>query len=111
MTKYIKIENREKVKEENHFLEQFVYEYALNHVYLSKVMVSGLFIVKYNPILHNRADTKEYQKKIRHKIRLILNIYEKLGISKIYGKNSVKIDRNKLKEFTLKDIMSHTIKN
>ncbi len=61
--------------------------------------------------MHNRADSKQFQKTIRHKIRLIFNIYEKLGISEIYGKNSVKIDRNKLKNFSLNDILSYAIKN
>ena len=110
MTKYIKIENREKVEEKNTVLEQFVYEYVQNHLYVSKIMLSGLFIVKCNP-KHNRADTKKFQKKIKHRISLILNTYKELGICETYGKNTVKINRKNLKEFSLSDIMGYVIKN
>lgn len=45
-------------------LVKFVYKYVQNHVYLSKKMVSGLYIVKINP-KYNRADTQAYQKVIK----------------------------------------------
>jgi len=71
-------------------------------------MVSGLYISKCNPE-YKRADTQAYQKVIKRKISSILNIWNQLGICERYGVNTVKIDRDKLKQFTLDDILSYTI--
>jgi len=34
-----------------------------------------------------------------------------MGFCERYGKNTVKIDRNKLKDFSLQEILDYTIKN
>ncbi len=90
-------------------LVEFVYNYAQNHTYISKKMTSGVYINTANP-MHDRADVKKFQTHIKRKISLILNTLSKMGISERYGKNTYKI-LPKLKDFTLKDILSFTIKN
>ena len=91
-------------------LVKFLFDYAQNHTYISKKMTSGLYINIANP-MHDRADVKKFQTHIKRKISLILNILAKKGISERYGQNTYKILPNKLKDFTLKDILSFTIKN
>ncbi|KKM14963.1 hypothetical protein LCGC14_1700800 [marine sediment metagenome] len=71
-------------------------------------MVSGLYINKYNPE-HNRNDTTAFQKVIKGRVSRILNVFKRLKIAKRYGQNTVKIDREKLKEFSLKYILSQTL--
>ncbi len=73
-------------------------------------MTLGLYIIIANPI-HYRTDVIKFQKHIKRKISRIQNILAKKGISERYGQNTYKILPNKLKDFTLKDILSFTIKN
>ena len=72
-------------------------------------MTSGLYITK-NNIKHNRADKAGFQKIIQRRISAIFNILIELGLCESHGKNTLKIDREKLKTYSLSDIMSHTIK-
>jgi len=103
MTENIKLEER-------NTLEQFVYEYAQNHVYISKNMISGMYIVKYNPEW-KRTDSKELQKKIRRKIGSILINYKNLDIAERWGQTCIKINREKLNEFTPEQIKNSSLKN
>lgn len=72
-------------------------------------MVSGVYINTYNPE-HNRNETTVFQKVIKRRLSRIFAVFKELGISERYGQNTIKIDRDKLKEFTLKDILSFTLK-
>jgi len=99
-----------KVEIEINTLEQFVYEYAQNHVYISKKMISGVYISKYNPE-HNNFTSTELQKRVKRKIGSILITYKNLGIAVRRGQNTVMIDREKLKEFTPKQIKVSSLKN
>ena len=73
-------------------------------------MVSGLYITKYNP-KHNFDTIQEFQKLIKRRVSMIFSVYIKLGICQKHGKNAVKIDGNKLKEFSLDDIRDYAYKN
>ena len=84
-------------------LVSFIFNYCISHVYVSKRMVSGLYIIKYNE-LYSKTDITAFQKNIMRKVSSIFHIWEKLGICRKHGQKTMKIDRDKLKEFTLKDI-------
>ncbi len=71
-------------------------------------MVSGLYITKYNPE-HNRNDATPFQKIIKRRVVRILHVFKQLGISEKYGQSTVKIDLDRIKEFTLKDILNETL--
>ena len=99
-----------KLNKTNIPLVKFVYNYAKSHIYISKRMVSGVYITLNNP-KHNRIDTKGFQKKIIRQLVLIFKIFCRLGFCERYGQNTVKINRDKLKKFSLDDILDYTIKN
>ena len=90
-------------------LFEFIHGYMEKHGFIGLRMVSGLYITKYNP-KHN-FDTKEFQKVIKRRVSNIINVYTKLGICERHGKNAIKINRNKLKEFSLDDIRNYCFKN
>ncbi len=79
-------------------------------MYISKKMASGLYITK-NNIKHDRTNKTAFQKTLRRSLSTIFNVLKELGISQKYGQNTVKINIDKLKEFSLSDIMGYVIKN
>ncbi len=98
------------IEVEENSLEKFVYEYAQNHVYVSKRMVSGIYISRYNPE-HNNFTSTELQRRVKRKLARILITYKNLGIAERRGKNTYEINRGKLKKFTLKQIKAFSLKN
>lgn len=90
------------------FLE-FVHDYMEKHGFIGLRMISGLYITKINP--KNDFDTiQELQRTIKRRISVIIDVYTKLGICEKYGKNAVKIDRDKLKEISLNDFRRYYFK-
>jgi hypothetical protein len=83
-------------------LLEFVFYYAKTHIYISKVMLSGIYITKINP-KHN-INKKDYQRRIKRQFALILDNWRKLGLCEKYGQNTVKMNREKLKKFGLEAI-------
>ncbi|KKN58638.1 hypothetical protein LCGC14_0550050 [marine sediment metagenome] len=99
-----KIENR-KIAENKLNLNKFVYEYAKTHIFISKVMLSGLYATKKDAL-----NPQSFQKGIRRKISNIFRVYSKLGIVLKYGQNTVKIiDREKLIAFKPEEIAKYSI--
>lgn len=101
---------RRKLSEKYDDLLEFVHNYMENHGFVGLRMVSGLYITKYNP--RNDFDSvQELQKAIKRRVSLIIDVYAKLGVCERYGKNAIKINREKMKEFSLNDIRNYAYKN
>jgi hypothetical protein len=97
-------------KEKYASLFEFIHGYMEKHGFIGLRMVSGLYITKYNP-KHDIFDTKELQRTIKRRVSMIIDVYIKLGICERHGKNAIKINGNKLKEFSLNDIKNYAFKN
>lgn len=96
-------------KEKYDSLLEFIHGYMKKHGFIGLRMVSGLYITKFNP-KHDIFDTKELQRTIKKKVSMIIDVYIKLGLCERHGKNAIKIDRDKLKEFSLDDIRGYCFK-
>lgn len=101
---------RKLLKEKYDSLLEFVHDYMLHHGFIGLRMVSGLYITKCNP-KHNFYSVQELQRVIKRRVSDIISVYVKLGICQKHGKNAVKIDGNKLSEFSLDDIRKYAYKN
>ena len=100
---------KRKLSEKYDDLLKFVHNYMLSHGFVGLRMVSGLYITKYNP--KNDFDgVQELQKSIKRRVSMIIDVYAKLGVCERHGKNAVKIDRNKLKHFSLDDVRNYAYK-
>lgn len=101
---------RKLLKEKYDDLLKFVHNYMQTHVFVSKVMVSGLYITKRNP-KHNFVNGEVFRKATNKRVSMIFDVYKKLGVCERYGKNVVKINRAKLKHFSLDDVRNYAYKN
>lgn len=80
-----------------------------NHGFVGQRMVSGLYISEMNP-KHNIDNAQEFQKLIKRRVSMIFGVYVKLEICQKHGKNTVKINGNKLKEFSLDNVRNYCMK-
>jgi len=97
-------------KEKYASLFEFIHGYMEKHGFIGLRMVSGLYITKYNP-KHNFNSVQELQKAIKRRVSMIIDVYAKLGVCERHGKNTVKIDGERMKEFSLDDIRNYAYKN
>lgn len=89
-------------------LTKFIIDYSKTHDFISKTMLSGLYISTVNPIDPYQYFNKQMrQKAIKRKMAYIFDILKNLEICEPYNKNAVKINREKLEEYSLQDILKY----
>lgn len=92
-------------------LTQFVWEYAQNHIYLSRMIISGVYVEKFNPIFKKDEyfNKREQQKAISRKLTSIFYILKQLGIVERFSQGTFKVNKEKLNEHSLDMILSHSM--
>ena len=90
-------------------LIEFVWNYMENHIYCSRVMLARIYMNRFYPNKPNNYINE--QKSIRRKVGEIFSILKKFGIVEQFNKNAIRINRERMENFTLKDILSYTIKS
>ncbi len=71
-------------------------------------MLSGMYVDEFRPI-DKYFDKQAQQRVIMKKISSIFYILKNLGICEMFNANTIKVDRGKLSEFTLNDILSYNV--
>lgn len=108
MTKYIKIANREIIKDEREIFIEFIFEYMNTHKYCSRKFLSGLYINKIYPNKPNNH--KELQKKAKRKLGKIFIIFSKHGLVSNFNTSAIRV-HDKFKEMSLEDVFDLIAKN
>lgn len=80
-----------------------------NHVYVSRVMLTGMYINRFYP--SKLINYKNQQQQIKRQIGKFFVILKNLGIVEQFNTTVVRVDQEKLKEFGLDDILSYAIKD
>lgn len=112
ITKMEKQKLEKQIKAKRLSLNEFVYEYAKDHIYVSKPMLTGLYYTQQQNLQSHTRDIKRtHTRAIRRKIANVFVVYFSLGLAEKYGKNTVKVDREKLKKFTPEELAKFSIHN
>ena len=88
----------------NKNLLEFVWQYASTHDFVSRAIVSGIYIDKFG-IEAKRIDRKPQQKAIGRKIAQMFTIMNHLGISSKFSQRTTEINREVFNIFTLEDVL------
>lgn len=98
-------------------LTEFVFNYLQDHNFVSKTIVSGIYIDKNdikNDIIDGNAfsDRRRLLKSVKYKLGSIFIILKNLGIIEVYNKNTVQvINRDLMNEIGLKKILKYNVKD
>lgn len=97
----------QKINQES--LIDFIYnDYLKSHKYASKNMTSSVYISRFYPNKPNNY--KKIQSAVKRKISDFFIILKNLGIVSQFNTTTIRVDFEKLKEFSLSDILSHSLK-
>ena len=88
----------------NKNLSEFVWEYSSNHDFVSRAIVSGMFMDKFER-WEGRNERRTLQKTLERKISSMFRVMKQLGISEKYSQKTIKINREVFERFSLEDIL------
>lgn len=88
----------------NKTLSEFAWEYASTHIYISKRIVSGMFMDKFERAPRSFLRS-ERQKSLERQIAKVFRVMKELGIIERYSDRTVKVNREVFERFSLEDIL------
>ena len=102
---------------EKESLTGFVFDYLQEHNFVSKTIVSGIYIDKNdikNDIIDGNAfsDRRRLLKTVKYKLGSIFIILKNLGIIEVYNKNTIQVvNRDLMNEIGLEKLLEYNVKD
>lgn len=88
---------------------EFVWDYSAKHDFVSRAIVSGMFMDKFE-MWEGRNERRTLQKSLERKILSLFRVMKALGIIERYSQRTIKVNRGVFNEFTLEDVLKYSFK-
>jgi len=99
-----------RINKKDKYIFEFVYDYLKTHRFSSKNMVSSICVDEFYPNKPNTIDYNKLKRGFKRKISDFFSLLIKLGIATQFNTTTITVDFEKLKKYTLNDILSYTKK-
>ena len=89
----------------NENLSEFVWDYTSKHDFVSRAIMSGIFIDTFEVKRARGEEKKAHQKALERKVSQIFRAMRELGIIENFSQRTVKVNREVFNTFTLQDVL------
>ena len=102
-------------EKERKVLTEFIWDYIHEgHIYISKIIISGIYVDKMNPKfdLNDIYGKKRHQKYIQNKICSIFTILRHLGIIENFSNTTIRVkNMDKLNEIGIDKLLEYNLRD